>query len=69
MLTAATPMTLFLSGSFNPSRVETCAAIATWATGLLFVADDRPAVKRSVALALLSSALALWRPISPPGSR
>ncbi len=39
---AVTPMTLFLAGSVNPSAVEIAAALALWATLLIWFSNPEP---------------------------
>ena len=64
---ALTPMTVFLSGTVNPSGVEICAAIGVWASGAVLVHEatkrvDRTLVRRT-AIAML--VLVLARGLSP----
>src|SRR5262249_60324346 len=65
---ALTPMVLSFGSSVNPTALETAAAIATWACGLVLVSELRagkpPDRGLVVQLGIAASALVLARQIS-----
>jgi hypothetical protein len=69
LLTALTPLTLFLGASVNPSGIEIVAGLAVWASGVVLVreATNARAVDGRVALRLVLAAavLALSRQDAP----
>ncbi len=64
---AVTPMTLFLAGSVNPSAVEIAAALALWATLLIWFSNPEPDLERSRAIRAVVGATVLvsTRAIAP----
>jgi uncharacterized membrane protein len=65
---ALTPMVLSFGGAVNPSALETAAAIATWAIGLVLVSELRDGKEPDrglvIQLGVAASALVLARQIS-----
>jgi hypothetical protein len=64
---AATPMSLFLGGTINPSGLEISSAIATWTAAVVLVTEhiDSPPRGLVVVLAASASVLALVRADTP----
>lgn len=63
---AATPMTLFLGGSFNPNGLEIAAATCLWAAlGALLTTPRASATRGLYAATVVASAVLIWtRPLS-----